>query len=464
MLLAEFHQAEISERANRNYRWRSRLLLVASLLLLIFTGLALYQLYKPLPVGLDLASASYVVNEADLAFNFESIDDQQLFTAINQAQQYILIDATWFNNWSRSADHSKLLAEQLLAKKSASPDIKIDLLVDPFNSAYGALRSDLLEPLSAAGINVIIINQVALPTANPIAGALWQALVPWLDWLPSHGWLTNPWHKLGPKVTLRSYLSAWRFNPNERQVMITDYQGQLLSFFRLNSTPFGAHGFIKVAGPLAQSLYQAESSLARLADHSLYSLPINLIDQVAPAANRYAQVQLLTETKFKSALLAKLESLSAGDHLSLAVPTLTDQQVLSSLIGAASRGVQVDLLLAPNSASLASAAHLQSQASAIKLKFSDSLSSTMILAESVADHQLTIFSSNADLTRRQLDGYTLSSALLITLNTDWDLAPLLRQRFDRLWQIASVRQSPVMPSAWPQRLIRWQEFTSLGSF
>jgi hypothetical protein len=151
-----------------------------------------------------------------------------------------------------------------------------------------------------------------------------------------------------------------------------------------DSTPFGAHGFIKVAGPLAQSLYQAESSLARLADHSLYSLPINLLDQVAPAANRYAQVQLLTETKFKSALLANLESLSAGDHLSLAIPTLTDQQVLSSLIGAASRGVQVDLLLAPNSASLASAAHLQSQASAIKLKFSDSLSSTMILAESVA--------------------------------------------------------------------------------
>ena len=63
---------------------------------------------------------------------------------------------------------------------------------------------------------------------------------------------------------------------------------------------------------------------------------------------RAVEIQLLTEGAVKSALLAGIDVLEAGDEIDMAMFAIADRHVVNSLSRADSRGVRVRLLLDPS--------------------------------------------------------------------------------------------------------------------
>lgn len=472
MLLADFNQEQALRRADASRRWLSRLGLLVAIIILVFTGLAFYHHYKPLPPGLDQSSPTHIVNESDLSFYFDhQAAFDQLLTYIDSAEQYILLDSYIFNTWSGVAggvESIKRLNERLLAKKSSHPDIRIDLIVDPYNLGYGAFDSEVLANLSAAGVNVIITDLSQLRDANPLYGAWYRAFVAWWDFLPHYPWLANPWSAAGPKLTLRAYLAGLKLQANHRQLFIADNQGQLVSLTGLNlATTKLVAPAIGLRSALAEDIYQSEKAIAGFSHGSLHSLPANLLSQISPEDNRYAQVQLLTETQIKSAALTQINAVSAGDNLKLATRFLTDQDLLTALVKASNRGVKVEILLSDHQASaLAYKQLLAADSDFLTVKFSAlaDLSGFFMLAEHPSDHQLLVINGSGTLNRHSLESYNLHSALALTLNSDWTLAPSLLNHFQSLWLSGSDYNSKQLPSWLTIKVIGLQAFTGWGDF
>jgi hypothetical protein len=444
MLLADFNEEQEQRRASLRNRWLSRFWLLFSILTIALVSVALYHHYKPIPIGLDSASQSYIVNEADLVFSLPT--DQvtqldQLLGYIDSAEQYVLLNTEIFNNWSSTAVSSAFsqITAKLIAKKTAQPDLKVDLIIDPINLAYGALESKELDALKVAGINLIITDLDQLRDPNPIYSSWWRIFVAWWDFLPNYPWLANPWQSSGPQITLRAYLASFNFKTNQRELFIADQAGQLISFFNFN---FSSNKLaISLRGPLAESVYHSQQALAKLSKNSLYSLPSNLVGQASPESNRYAQVEFLTEAGIKESLLNRITALSAGDTLSLSSRWLADAELVKALSDSASRSVSIKLLLNHNDASvLAVTKLLTNTPKSLTVRWSDQALDSLVLIERPADHQLTVFSSASALSNQALV-YNPSSWLLLTLNTDWTHAAVIKNHFDQLWLTARPYQS-----------------------
>jgi hypothetical protein len=55
------------------------------------------------------------------------------------------------------------LAERLVKKKEANPNIKIDFITDPINTVYGGAINKEIERLKSIGVNVIVMYSVFIP-------------------------------------------------------------------------------------------------------------------------------------------------------------------------------------------------------------------------------------------------------------------------------------------------------------
>ncbi|HRH21798.1 MAG TPA: phospholipase D-like domain-containing protein, partial [bacterium] len=202
--------------------------------------------------------------------------------------------------------------------------------------------------------------------------------------------------------------------------------------------------------------------------NSLYSLPLNLLNQAPPATNRYAKVKLLTEQRVKLAILDSINKLESGDELKIASNYLSDQAIISALLASADKGVLIQVLLDPTKTSLVNLASAEKLRLAshrsIKLKWASAATAQMIIARSKADKQMTVIAGSSSLTRRDLDNYNLQSNLALVLNTDWKLAADFDDYFASAWQ-AGTEYSTNESLAWYlPYLLGLQEWTGMGSF
>lgn len=506
MLKETWNKVLLFKKAERGYTW-ARLFYVLLVIVFLSSLLAVYHSFKVLPAGLDYASGEYIVNMNDIKFlrdltyrnsAGETKSQQEIFQTIfdriDGAQQYILVDMFFWNTFSPegqkpTASLSQELVDKLLAKKTANPDIIIDVITDPINTVYGGMVSPQLESLKQAGINVIITDLDPLRDPNPIYSGPWRLLVGWWGNSDKHSWLPNPFDYRGPgKVTIRSYLALLNFKANHRKVFLADKQGELISIITsANPHDLSASNSnvgLMVGGVFGQEVYKTENAVATMSGSSLSPMPTNLL---APkkGTNDYGQARLLTENQIRLALLDKINQANKGDKLSIAMFYLSERRIIKALLSASEREVEIKIILDPSkdafgftkdgipNREVAEELKADSQ-NKIQIRWyetkGEQFHTKLIFLQSVADETTTLWLGSANLTKRNLANYNLETNVEVTTKTNLGVALEVRAYFDNVWNnaegnIYTVPQEQYRNgSFFKYWLYRLQEVTGWSSF
>ena len=156
-------------------------------------------------------------------------------------------------------------------------------------------------------------------------------------------------------------------------------------------------------------------------------------------------VSVLTEGAILSALLERLEAASPGDAIDVAAFKLADRAVLEALLGAASRGVSVRVLLDPGEQTqgLLSGIPNQPVASELQARSAGSVRVRWYRTHGERFHtslvaiygqdRLWFTVGSANLTRRSLGDYNLEANVAVEVPRATPLAAQLLRYYDTLW-------------------------------
>jgi len=434
-------------------------------LVLWLAAVSIYQTHKSLPDNLDYRGEEYRVGGDDVEFLYDLTSMDQdgeqeieqvifdaLFRYIEQAQRYILIDMFLFNahaardsRFHRSL--SKELTELLVEKKRSEPGIEIDFITDPVNTIYGGSVAPELEQLLAAGVNVIITNLQPLRDSNFIYSSVWRSFFQWFGNSNQHGLVKHPFSDSAGKVSLRSYLRLLNFKANHRKVFVADHEGSMISMI-CSANPHGgssAHSNVAfvVRGEMWRSIYQTEMAVANLSGKMLS--PIKTVAKQQKSEPEVA-VRIISEYQIKRAILGEIEAAESPDTLRLAHFYISDRDIIGALLAAASRGVNVKVILDPNKDAFGYekngipnrpvADELMTKSNGqIQLRWYDThgeqFHSKLFLSHRRG--QLTAIMGSANLTRRNLDNFNLELDIQVVAAWDSNIARKISDYFNTIW-------------------------------
>ncbi|MCK5218044.1 phospholipase [bacterium] len=487
-------------------KFREILVFSCCIFLLWWSLVAIYQNYKPLPVGLNIASEVYPVPLDqihwlfDLTYpgsNHEIVRQQaifnEIFSLIDHAQNYILLDMFLFNAHKGKSQEefvplSHNLTQRLLQKKLKSPAIRIDLITDPINLMYGGAEALHLQVLRAAGVNVIITDLQKLRDSNFIYSSLWRIFLQWWGNSFRRGWLPHPFDQHGARTTLRSYLHLLNFKANHRKVCLVDAGGAWKAIVT-SANPHDASAWhcnvgVLVSGEICRQIYAAEQAIAQMSGSQLQSLPETKRIVSKPEQKPMAQVQVLTEGAIKKSLLTLINQLDSGEKLFMAMFYLSERKVINALKRAAHRGADIKIILDANKHAfgyekngipnrlVAHELHSQGQGN-IQIRWYNSGPEqfhTKLVGIKKQDNQLTLLLGSANLTRRNISNYNLELNLAITAATNAAGMQPAQDYFRKLWNnqnntAYTLALETYVDSHFGKRFIYYlQEITGLSSF
>lgn len=329
----------------------------------VYLASAIYQAYKPLPAGINVAMpmraaeqvqflADYTYTDAQGQRQKEQVIFDQVFAMINQARRMIVVDMFLFNDYvGKSTTTQRALSAQLtqalINKRQTEPDVHITVITDPINTVYGGQFNDNFIQLRRAGVEVVQTDLRPLRASNPLWSGFWYMYCQWIDNNPESGWLPNP---LGnQKITLRSYFSLFNFKANHRKTIITDapegWQALVTSGNPHDASSWHDNIAIKFSGHAALDVLDTERAVAKF---SGVELPVIITGNPKPLQPAQAQLQILTEGKIRDALLNSLQSAVPKDQIDIAVFYLSHRGIINAIKQAHQRGVIIRVVLDPN--------------------------------------------------------------------------------------------------------------------
>jgi phosphatidylserine/phosphatidylglycerophosphate/cardiolipin synthase-like enzyme len=345
-----------------------QIIAMAILILVIAAGnVGLYHQYKPLPLGLSFQGnvRSIAIGQAQFLYDLTRHDGgkvllrqeifDSVFALIDRAERYILVDMFLMNDDAGKSTRrfrplSKELADHLINRKKAVPDISIDLITDPINTVYGGAPSPILDRLRQAGINVTVTDLAPLRDSNRLYSPFWRFFTAWMKNTPHGGLLPHPFSSTGPRVTLRSYLALLNFKANHRKVILTEAKGTLHAIVASanahDASAEHSNTALKVSGTVCNDIYRCEAAVARLSGGSLSGLPdvADLRKNIAASGS----ATIYTEGAIRTALLERLTTAPPGSELFIALFYLSDRAVIKALGTAARQGIPVTIVLDRN--------------------------------------------------------------------------------------------------------------------
>ena len=469
---------------------------------LLFVGF--YQTTKKLPENLDFRGEErdiYVENIEflyDLTYqshNGEIISEQtifdEVFSLIEEAKKYILIDAFLFNSYTREPDKiyrhlTPELTERLVKKKEANPDIEIDFITDPINTVYGGAINTEIENLKGIGVNVIVTDLKALPDSNPIYSAFWRTFIQWFGNSGSYGLIPHPFTGGEPKVTLRSYLDMLNFKANHRKVFMADQEENAAVIMTSGNPHDGssAHSNValKITGKLWQDVYDAEAAVAKLSGRALQGPPIGLDENIRHGAE-HAIIVFLTENQIKRELLARISETTANDEIHMALFYLADRQIIKALVNASKRGVHIKVIFDPNKDAFGfekigipnqpvAAELLKRSSGKIEVRWYDTHGEQFHSKLAIIKHgkKASLLLGSANFTRRNLNNYNLEANISVTAEEDALFIKAAVDYFDRIWDNRDGKHYTVSyeayknDSALKKIIYLIQEYAGLSSF
>ena len=146
----------------------SRLTQCAKIVFLVFLlawlSLVFWNSAKPLPPGTHIVSQVSRLSEADVDFLYDSPQHTDILaremSVIDHAEQLIVLDRS---------PVTPELTQHLLARKRLRPNLKVVLVTDPGNEAFGGTPAPTLASLEQAGI---IVAQLRLDRLRQQRNAL----------------------------------------------------------------------------------------------------------------------------------------------------------------------------------------------------------------------------------------------------------------------------------------------------
>ncbi len=293
----------------------------------------------------------------------ERVSEQEifdtLFTMIDEADSYILIDLFLFNDFTgiETTSYRALsqeLTDKLVEKKKDNPEVVIQFITDPINTFYGSIDSVHVKALRDAGVIVTITDLTKLRDSNPLYSPFWRTFIQWFGNSSKTAYIPNPLHGSGDKISLRSFLGSLNFKANHRKVVVTDYVHEGGTGYKtliLSANPHdgsSAHSNIAVVTDwfIWEDIIKTERSVVEFSGGEFIepTTEFTYVDGVYDTVS----LKVLTESKIKDAMLALIDSLEEGDALDMAMFYIGERDVMKALKEADERGVTLRLLFDPN--------------------------------------------------------------------------------------------------------------------
>jgi phosphatidylserine/phosphatidylglycerophosphate/cardiolipin synthase-like enzyme len=447
---------------------RSIFRIVAWSLLLVWLAIMVRQLTKPLPVGVDVASTPIAMPEQHLEFLHDltardalgrQISEQRIFDAafaiVDNAQRFVVLDFFLFNDdmgltgASSGALRplSRELADRLLARKRAVPELQVLAITDPINDVYGGRPSALLAELERAGIHVVRTDLNALRASNAAYSSLWLMFARWFGNSPAES-LPDPFRATG-EVSFRSWLALLNFKANHRKVIVADTaQGEWVGM-AMSANPHDAsslHSNVawRFRGELAEAALASELQVARFSGWA------GTLDTGSRAlvveSNPTIRASYVSEQAIRDMLLATLNGTAANDEIRMAMFYLSDRKIVDALLSAAARGVKVRLILDPNKDAFGiekDGVPNRPVANELVTKSNNAIEVRWYRTQGEQFHtkltlirqgaQLSASLGSANLTRRNLGNFNLEANVQAAMPADSALAKQLLGYFDLIW-------------------------------
>jgi hypothetical protein len=441
----------------------------AGSLLGLWFAVGTWNVVKPMPAGTDMNTPSLAVAASEVRFLKDLtyanpqgtvIHEQQIFdevfSIIDSAETFIVADFFLFNDLmgAESAVYrplSRQLADRLLAKKRAQPQLTILLITDPINEVYGGVKSQVLEELRGAGIDVVVTNLVRLRDSNPLYSPWWRMLVQWWGNEADEGSMPNPFDTGPSKITLRSWLALANFKANHRKLVVADHASGTLNGLITSANPHdgsSAHSNVAVrfTGDLAKHLVDSELAIARFSGWNGH-VYASAKEPAAIGDNSQAvNVSYITEQGVRDHLLSAIHGTRNGDAVRIATFYISDRKVIDALLAASNRGVGVQLILDANRDAFGrtkDGVPNRPVANELVTKSGGKIEVRWYRTHGEQFHTKLAFITRSDrliasvgsanLTRRNIGNYNLEANVAMEMSAALPLAGEMLGYFNRLW-------------------------------
>ena len=428
------------------------------ILLLIYIATILWHTYKPLPPGLSYEGELHYTDDVQMITDLsyaqnEDGDNLQhelhIFDEVNQvienAEEFIVLDFFLFDHYSDEdiefPKNVEKMTASLVEKKEMNPKMPITFITDPLNIGYGSYENKWFEQMEDAGIDVVYTNLDPLRDSTPIYSGLYRTFFRWLD-IKGEGWIPNGMASEAPKMTLASYMTLLNIKANHRKAIVTDKEAIVTSSNPHNASGFHGNVAMKVTGSVLNDILEAEEAIVKYTNGG--TLPRVNVEEKEDGVY---QVQYVTEKKILDTMLEDIEKAQKGDRIFLGMYFIAEENLITALLDAANRGVDVKMILDPNENSFGSEKKgLPNRPVAQRMKedsereidirwYNTAIGQyhTKLVVVQTAD-ETYISNGSANLTERTLNNYNLESNLRIIAPNDSELTQDINAYFTRLWE------------------------------
>jgi hypothetical protein len=422
--------------------------IISLVLLLVWLALVFWNFAKPLPPGTHLVSQTSRLSEADVDFLYESPRRHDTLSrelsAIDHAEQLIVLD--------RSPVTGEI-AQRLLARKHLRPNLKIVLVTDPGNEAFGGSPALTLASLEEAGVIVARVRLDRLRDSNPLYSGLWRLVF---------GWWSDPFDETPGHVTLPALARMHNSKSDQRQLVVADDgSGGWIAVI----APARATANLILRGSLARAMIAGELQVAAWSTDD-DRLPVGP-PMDGPGVGS-VDARFLTEGAIETALLDAIETAGNGDRIGITVENLSDRRLIAAALRAALRGASLQVLLArnrmPNQA--VAAELLRDGAGRIEVRWYLSGKGASHPKLLVLRHRTDVWINlgTANFTRRNLGDLNLAASVELRMPARAPAARAVMDYFDEAWSGAAADAGFADESAARYWHYRFAEASGLSSF
>lgn len=371
--------------------------------------------------------------------------DQEIFDAvfemIDAAEAFILVDLFLMNDFGYEPGPcmrpvTQELADRLVAKKEADPEVEIVFITDPVNTMYGSLESPQFTALTNVGARVVFTDLDKMRDSNPGYSKPWRLLgKPW--GVGPGNTIKNPMGE--GRVSMRSMLKLLNFKANHRKVVVTDKSVLLTSANPHSASSAHWNVALRIDGAGQAEVVEMEAAILRFSDAA------DAVPMVEPSAEpKGHRIEFLSEIRIKEKVFELLEAAEPGARVDLCVFYLSEKSVIKAFVAAAERGVDARVILDPSKDSFGRTKNgVPNRQSGRKLvkggvpvrwayTHGEQCHVKMLYAEN-PDGTSTLMLGSCNYTRRNMNNFNCEANVALTAPRDEPNMVLARETFDRWW-------------------------------
>lgn len=426
----------------RRFKW------AGLLLLLTWAGLAFWHSVKPLPPGTHVASLAARLAESQVDVLVGEGPNDEIaaaeLAAIERAEQVLVLDV---------CPLTRDIAQHLLLRQRERPSLKIVLVSDPRNEAFGGTPAQYLSDLEREGVIVARARLERLRDSRALYSSLWRLTV---------GWWSDPFDEVPGEVTLRSQLRQWNLKADRRQLLVADDgAGGWVSVLPAAENSDVA---LRLRGSLARDILNSELQIAAWStgDDRLPSAP-------PPQGHAFGSIdaRFLSEGAIRGALLESFAAAGNGDAISASAAALSGRELISAAAAAVGRGARLKLLLDPATApNREVAAELVRGGGNVEIRWrpqrADATPTSLVIVEH--GKEMSIILGAMEFTRLSLADFNLAAAAELRLPQNAAAARALGDYFSKQWSGAAAYARHADESQFAYWKYRLLEASGLAAF